>query len=337
VTAFFKVGVLLILHFLVFSPFQAFTLGGFDTDVDNAGWQSRGTTIANRQTQLMLSDVNQNYLFYGGQEEWDDVLTNVQPGWQSNSLKGTSAEKKVASENATGELNNTSSRFLNKIGDEFSFKKRTSPMRGHRKLSEDMKRSLLEEADLDGCDISWYEESNLVNYEHLWPIWKSESSSTLLNPSLMFDICQAEENTKRVLEANNLCFGCDEGCLPPYSPVFYARLEINGGFQMDCRELSDSWAEYQKSTETQWALCVKDLKGVFDPNNEWEMPLSCPLGFSAALVEESFDTTKYMTYTSSIFPTMPSDVKALYEIVDDFDRGTDAVIGVYDTQYEGFK
>jgi hypothetical protein len=61
----------------------AMTVGGFETTVDNAGWQSRGTLIANRQTQLMLIQTNQEYLFYEGPEAWEDLLTNVQPGWET--------------------------------------------------------------------------------------------------------------------------------------------------------------------------------------------------------------------------------------------------------------
>jgi hypothetical protein len=61
------------------------------------------------------------------------------------------------------------------------------------------------------------------------------------------------------------------------------------------------------------------------------------VGFSPAFVEANFDETKWMTYTSSIFPTGDEDIDAMYEIVDQFDQGSARVIGVYDTQYEGFK
>ena len=106
---------------------------------------------------------------------------------------------------------------------------------------------------------------------------------------------------------------------------------------MDCEQLSNEWANYQADTESQWATCVKDLKEVYDPNNEFEMPESCPLSFSAFLVEENFDETKWMTYTSSIFATTGGDVDAMYDIVDQFDQGSDKVYGAYDTQREGFK
>jgi hypothetical protein len=174
--------------------------------------------------------------------------------------------------------------------------------------------------------------------EHLWPIWKATSASTtLLSSGLMYDVCVAEQNTQRILEANGLCFGCEDGCLPAFSPVLYARLLVDGGFSMDCQQLSDEWANYQSDTESQWATCVSDLKIVYDPNNDYDIPESCPVGFSPAFVEANFDETKWMTYTSSIFPTGDEDIDAMYEIVDQFDQGSARVIGVYDTQYEGFK
>jgi len=303
----------------------AFTVGGFDASVDNKGWQSRGTLIADRQTQLMMAESYQQYLFSGGPSAWDDLSNNVQPGWQGNNLSGEADE-------SLEDTGTNSSRLLIDVGDDFSL----SPMVGHRKLSSQMRNRL--EAELDGCNVDWY-----FNYtqreedEHLWPIWRAESPSTnLFQPSLLYDVCVAEQNTQRVLEAKGLCFGCETGCLPPFGTVLNARLIVDNGFQMDCKELSDSWGTYQEATENTWATCVKDVKEAFDPNNEWEMPESCPVGFSTALVEENFDVNKWMTLTSSIYATREKDVEALYEIVDEFDQGTDAVTGVYDTQYEGF-
>jgi len=60
-------------------------VGDFVVDVDNAGWTSRGTLIANRETQVLLikenrfglSEPNNNAL-------WDDLTSNVQAGWYSD-------------------------------------------------------------------------------------------------------------------------------------------------------------------------------------------------------------------------------------------------------------
>ncbi|CAJ1969356.1 unnamed protein product [Cylindrotheca closterium] len=303
-----------------------FTVGGFDANVDNAGWQSRGTDIANKQTQLLLVSRFKDELFAEGEPRWRDLLSNVQPGWQTESLGDDGTDDGL-------------SRRLKSIeSEESQWYLETS----HRDLQAtldldvaDLGQRLI--AGLPNCNIGWYANiTDLLYEEHLWPIWKTENpSTTLLSPNMIKDICVAEENTQRVLEANNFCFGCQEGCLPPYSPVLFARIVVENGFSMTCQQLSEGWTQYQAATENSWAACTKDLKEVYDKDG-FTMPTSCPPGFTAALVEENFDSTKFMTYTSSIFATN-ADPKVMYDFVDQFDQGVeDVVYGAYDTQYEGF-
>ena len=301
-------------------------MGGFDANVDNAGWQSRGTDIANKQTQLLLVNRFKDELFAEGQPKWTDLLSNVQPGWQTESL----------GDDGDDGLN----RRLKSIDDEESqWYLETS----HRNLQAtlDLDQAELGQrliAGLPNCNIAWYANvTDLLYEEHLWPIWKTENpSTTLLSPNMLRDICVAEENTQRVLEANNFCFGCQDGCLPPYSPVLFARIVVENGFSMTCQQLSEGWTQYQAATENSWAQCTKDLKEVYDKDG-FTMPTSCPPGFTAALVEENFDSTKFMTYTSSIFATN-ANPKVMYDFVDQFYQGVEDVLyGAYDTQYEGFK
>ncbi len=118
-------------------------------------------------------------------------------------------------------------------------------------------------------------------------MWQTQKSSdTALDPRLIHDICVAEESTQRVLEEKGLCFGCTDGCLPPFSIVLYARLQVDNGMAMDCEELSQAWAPFQASTEEQWKTCVEELKGTYTSNGE-----SCPIAFSTSMVDESFDGT----------------------------------------------
>lgn len=308
---------------------QAFTAGGFDASVDNAGWQSRGTLIGNRQTQLMMAEAFQDRLFSGEESIWAELQSNVQKGWQTRSL-GNAGDEATEEENA-------GIRRLQKIDSGFS--RDVSVLRQSRTLQPHFRERLLQESTLEGCDMDWYfNETRLEGDEHLWPIWKAQSASvTILSPGVMFDVCVAEQNTQRILEANGLCFGCEDGCLPPFSPVLYARLLITDGFSLDCQQLSDEWSNFQSDTESAWATCVAELKIAYDPNNEYELPMSCPTGFSPALVEATFDETKWMTLTSSIFATGDDDIDSMYDIVDEFDRGSGQVLGAYDTQYEGFK
>ncbi|KAL3941660.1 MAG: hypothetical protein SGBAC_004035, partial [Bacillariaceae sp.] len=303
-----------------------FTVGGFDAAVDNAGWQSRGTDIGNKQTQLLLVSRFKDEIFAEGSSRWADLITNVQPGWQTESLGDDGTDDEVG--RRLGATDNEDSQFFRETS--------------HRELQATLgiDQATLGQrliAGLPKCNIAWYANvTDLLYEEHLWPIWKTEKPSTsLLSPSMLRDICVAEENTQRVLEANNFCFGCDEGCLPPYSPVLFARIVVENGFFMTCQQLSDGWETYQAATENSWAQCTEDLKKVYDTNG-FTMPTSCPPGFTAALVEENFDTNKFMTYTSSIFATNV-DPKIMYDFVDQFDQGVEEVVyGAYDTQYEGF-
>jgi preprotein translocase subunit SecF len=205
------------------------------------------------------------------------------------------------------------------------------------RMTTDMTRRLQDQSDfLDGCDIDWYSSDNLTDFIHLWPIWKTEKKAvTALSPEVIRDICVAEDNTQRHLEMNGLCFGCEEGCLPPYSIVLYARLTVTDGIGMTCQELRDAWAPYQATTEQEWKTCVEDIKATYTPNNE-ELPESCPSVFSPTIVDEFFDETSVLVYTSSIFATEEDDVNELYDAVDSFDRESDLVTGVYDTQDEDF-
>jgi hypothetical protein len=281
----------------------------------------------------MLAEYNRDDLLTGGESAWVDLLSNVQKGWQTSSLGNAGDGSDAYDENpGVRHLMEIDAGFSRDVSD-------VSGLGQSRKLQPHFRERLLQEPFLAGCDIDWYfNKTQLEEDEHLWPIWKAKSASTtILSSGLMYDVCVAELNTQRILEANGLCFGCDDGCLPPFSPVLYARLLVVDGFSMDCQQLSDEWANYQSDTESQWATCVSDLKIAYDPNNDFDIPESCPVGFSPAFVEENFDETKWMTYTSSIFATGDDDVDSMYEIVDTFDQGSAQVIGVYDTQYEGFK
>jgi hypothetical protein len=308
-------------HFLVATVLTiamsavAMTVGGFEVAVDNAGWQSRGTSIADRQTQLMLTVAYQDYLFSGGSAAWADLLNNVQPGWETNALGDQ--------------------------GDEDNERRRLalSSGKGKRALPFHLDPRLLQENEgLEGCDVSWYTNWTTLEEEtHLWPIWRSESrEDTIMDPDLLRDLCVAESNTQKVLETNGLCFGCEKGCLPPYSIALYARLVVPNGFNLGCDELAEAWAEYRDTTIAEWTTCVADLKKVHNPKAVYEVPESCPSGFSPTLVEENFDLTSKMMYSSSIFATLEEVTDEMYNLVDSFDRGSAKIYGAYDTQYEDF-
>lgn len=295
--------------------------GGFEATVDNAGWQSRGTLIADRQTQLQMTKTFSWDLFTQGSEYWEDLQNNVQPGWESGSF-GDDRRRLTVSSNFD-QVSNSHSHLQG----------------NDRRFPFHIPQRLLQNSiDLEGCDVSWYNDTDRLQGEtRLWPVWRAEiPDSTILDPAVLLDMCIAEANTQAIIEEKGLCFGCEDGCLPPYSLVLYARLVVPGGFDMECSELSDEWNQYQAETEVQWAECVADTKEQYDPAMENSNPESCPQGFSTTFVDETFDTVPTLTYTSSIYATYESDIEELYDIVDQFDRGSEKILAAYDSQYEDF-
>jgi hypothetical protein len=297
--------------------------------------------IADRQTQLQLTEINREYLFYGGNAAWEDLLNNVQSGWEDDdnddyTQRRLEVDGRSKAENPAIVEADTWKDYLIPRAD------RVHPLQeSHRQLpfrmTTDMTRRLQDQSDLlDGCDIDWYSSDNMTDWSRLWPIWKTEKKAvTALSPDVIYAICVAEENTQRHLEQNGLCFGCEEGCLPPYSIVLYARLTVPNGIGLTCQELRDAWTPYQATTEQQWKKCVEEIKEISSSNNQ-DLPESCPLGFSTSMVDQAFGDISVLVYTSSIFATEEDDVDELFDSVDSFDRGGGSITGVYDTQWEDF-
>ena len=335
--------------------FVSLVIGEFEVSANTGGWWSRGTLIADRQQQPMLTEFNQDYLFYGGNDAWDDLLKNVQPGWEdddddddgdsSRRLSTSSTSKARHPEASTADsfidylrpqadrLHATSQIQLEDSSQELYQVRQQVPFQ----MTSDMTRRLQEQSSvLDGCDIGWYSSTNLTENTHLWPVWKTQKKDvSALSPQVIHDICVAEENTQKILEDKGLCFGCEQGCLPPYSIVLYARLLTPGGLSMTCSELLDAWGAYEESVQEMWTTCVSDIKNTYSADNP-ELPESCQYGFSPALIDEKFDETSFLAYTSSIFATTYEDVEILFDDVDKFDRGSSLIKGAYDSQYEDF-
>jgi hypothetical protein len=307
-------------------------VGGFSVAVDNAGWQSRGTLIANRQTQLMLTQFNMERLFYGDESDWEDLIENVQPGWESGEEDTWDRRLLEQLDPHTTWRSSTSTTFLSPITGEKHSMQRADPLQ----MTPDLKRKLQQvvaDDQLPGCSISWYDDYS-ADY-HLWPIWKTRiADTTALSPDIIFDLCESEQETQRILEERELCFGCEDGCLPPFGLVFYARLTVPDGMKLTCAELRNAWGPYEDETREDWTRCVTEIKANYTEGAN--LPLSCPFGFTTDLVQYDFDESELVMYTSSIFPTREDDVDALYDISDKFSKGTDAIEGAYDTRGEDF-
>jgi hypothetical protein len=343
-------------------------VGKFTVSAQTGGWQSRGTMIADRQTQLMLLQRNSKYVFDSGETAWVDLTTNVQLGWEDKAEEdeedvdssGEDGTRRLASSSKTSstwirqpqDADLSSGDWWNGASWGYSQQGSGAPFTSLMVRQRDVPRRLQNQATaveqqpgsstvnpFPGCDREFYTPLNMTSYPRLWPIWKMKKrDASALDPQSIFDICVAETKTQAILEQYDLCFGCDTGCLPPFSIVLYARWVIPGGFGMTCEELRDDWAPYQDATATSWTTCVQDIKsalrdGVSTSDTATSLPPSCPPFFSPALVDKEFDQTSRVEYTSSIFATREDRIDELFELADSFHQGSDLVQGVYDTQW----
>jgi hypothetical protein len=161
-----------------------------------------------------------------------------------------------------------------------------------------------------------------------------------LDASAIHDICVAEQNTKKILEDANQCYGCPNGtCLPPLSIVFFAHLTLQDyDIALSCEELRDAWSTVADQAKADLTACVQAIDLNYK-NVDDALENSCPFGFSTTQVDEFYGQNgqELLQYSSSIFSTVyEDDAQPLYDLVDDYDRaeGSDSVIGAYDTQYE---
>jgi hypothetical protein len=314
----------------------AIIVGEFTIEAESNGWTTRGTVIADRQSQSILVRNYQWDLLHGGEEAWERLTNNIQqPRWETEEESEDGGDgddgRRRLSADSLRDVILPKSDILYLENDQ---KQRHLPF----VMNNVMKRRLQEQSGiLEGCDTTLYTSESFASDPRLWPVWKSQSKSTsLLSPEALRDICVAEENTQRRLEEQGLCFGCDEGCLPPYSIVLYARLMVSDGLGMSCEELRDAWDPYQAATEEQWKECVEELKATYEPTTTVALPESCPWSFSTHMADGTFDESMVLTYTSSIFATESWEATDLYERVEDFDLGSNLVKGTYDTQYQQF-
>jgi len=349
-------------------------VGEFSVSNEEGGWQSRGTLIADRTTQILMVTQHQDLLFGPNNTVvWDDLTTNVQPGWESSedaeeeedderrrrleilenaqvlpTTTSSSSNSSSSSSPANWARLLTPRSGLDTVDTSSVIGRRIPIPHGEPVLADFLSRRLQEESTtsnrLAGCGIDFYVNGNMTSDSRLWPVWQTkDASSTALNPSVVEELCESEEQTQRLLEAAGLCLTCGEEvaepggrCLPPYGIVLYARLSVEGGMDMDCPTLAEAWIPYQSETEDAWKECVTFIEA--NPT-EIGTPLyyeNCPGLFYPSLLDEFFDITGSVRYTSSIFATTENMVDEMYNMVDDFGKGGDEIEGAYDTQNEDF-
>jgi hypothetical protein len=91
-------------------------------------------------------------LFYGGEEAWDDLLNNVQTGWE---VQFDDDRRRLLVSTREDELSRGDGMLPSTEQGTFHWtRNRTVPL-----LTPEMKRLLQEEgaiSGLEGCDTSWY-------------------------------------------------------------------------------------------------------------------------------------------------------------------------------------
>jgi hypothetical protein len=301
--------------------------GEFSVAVDNSGWQSRGTLIANRQTQVSLVLSNYVALWGGDEATWSELERKIQLGRDiseddDSTRRLTMSSKDFLSWNTISLWNEEITPFQ-----EYD----TLPVTFHRNV--DLHREILDSKDFSNCDFYFP-----VDGSNLWPMWETKGDISALDSRVIEDICIAEMNTLAVLDSNNLCKRCISGaCYPPFSLVLFARVSVGDtSFSLSCQDLAKAWAKIQKEVTFSLQECV----GLFKLNDieNGTIPEGCPDMFFPSMVDDRFGKENDLVrYTSSAFQTT-SDYDALYKVVNQFDRASSSnfVYAAYDTATESF-
>mmetsp|Transcript_19254 Transcript_19254/g.39804 ORF Transcript_19254/g.39804 Transcript_19254/m.39804 type:complete len:1128 (-) Transcript_19254:503-3886(-) len=329
--------------------------GDFAVSVDNAGWQSRGTTIADRHTQFLLIQEFRQELWRDNEadEVWSDLIENVQDGWETDDDSSRRLMEPVEME-PIGDITTLGHRLQRGL--------QMQPMEAMREsyglevmppaLNEDQVRRLLtinatEGTLLEGCDTSWYTSRSMYQDSRLWPVWRTKSEGeSFFNSDLLQELCEEEQVTQAKLEENGWCQTCSDGktCLQPYSAVFYARLSVTDGMSLSCEQLASAWTDegYEAShaTSSFFSECVEDLNKNYNFDRDGtDLPESCPEGFFPSMVDEFYPAPNdYVQFSSSIFASSSeySIIEEMYDEVGGFGQGKRNINGAYDTQHEDF-
>lgn len=284
--------------------------GKFSIAVENEGWKSRQTLIANRDMQRTMIMDNQYSLFNDEDgSEWDYLEKNKKQGW------------------------------------DYEFRRRLSEA-GNNALNNDERR--LDTFLSDDCGAEWYRSDSITLDNNLICAWKLEGQSSALDPEVLLEICKAEQNTLALMESEDACLRPCGKCLPPQSLVLvlrdHLRSSVNGTFEMPCEDLMNLYSSSVRSDLTAMLVnCTDNIKDWLASGasaDDYVNIESCPdsLPYIATVVERSFSQdSDLVQYTSSFFPTNTDELDRLYDVVNDMDRGDESIVqGAYSTGDEYF-
>jgi len=285
----------------------AFVVGGVPT-MDNTGWLSRGTLIAERSTQMhIISENVEDLLGNYRSDEYKEELWNKLVGTpQDNFLPNA---RRLVENNSTTVIKKTDGRNLQQL----------------ECLTDEYMKNI---KDMAGQGY------------HLTSMWKPKDGISAFDKRVFQDICEAEQKTMSVLEREGICQTCAGVCIFPLSIVLFARLRLDNFFP--CKDLADEWAKKRSEVEKEFWECVEELKeGDWQDNPSEELPTQCPPEFMLSFVDGDFGADQnFVSYTSSVFLVKGlTDIgDTLYKLVDEYDRAEESelVEGAYDTKWEHF-
>ncbi len=261
----------------------AFYFGDFRISVDNKGWRSRGTLISKREMQRELVVRLQNELFYDTDGSvWEEVENNV---------LDVSSEKK----------------------------KSTSTTNVRRSLNDGGGEGRNTHTNLTfSCDSSELYSTMLLKDDNLFAVYKAQGSRSILDPEVLFEICEAETKTHEALIKNDVCSKCGGECLPPVSLVWILRLKY-GKLNSTCDELQEFYTQDIQEEYTDLMLqCTSDILKNYDSATQTysEHDLNCPPGFQVSLVDTQFgvDNNNVLKHSSSYFFTYSINKKELFKV-----------------------
>lgn len=298
-----------ILVTILFS-FIGLYFGKFSVAVDNEGWRSRGTLIANREMQNeVLMKMKRDLFEDTDGSVWYDVENNVIEGFQL--------------------LDN-----------------RDDANDGNGDEDGDSRIRKTRQVLAGDCDVEKYYGNILGKAKNLFAMYKTDSrsettTSSILDPDVLFEICEAEATTHEKLEDNGVCGGCTSSneCLPPYSLILVLKEYLNEDWELPCSELKEKYTkEVQQSFTNDLVECTQEILENFDlTTRSYGETTKCPVLFQPSMVDTEFGVNgnSLLRHSSSYFVTYEIKKQDLYDVRSQFAYTDDTIVTTaYDTLSE---
>jgi hypothetical protein len=274
------------------------------------GWRSRGTLIANREMQDEVISAETTRLFEDTDgSAWDDLENNVSYGYRGIAGGGVLEERRKLSDRS----------------------------------SDNMNRNLFS----DTCDVDTY-YGNMLSKDNLFAVYKTDpqletSTKSILEPDVLFEICETETKMKAVLEENGVCSGCDttDECLPPHSLLLVLRLYLgDDSLELSCSDLKQKYIQLGVQEEFTNILvdCVQEIYANYDTEtSSYSTTTKCPDLFGVNLVDKDFarNGNTMIRYSSSFYITYEVDSNDLFNARPEYILSDETIVkSVYETLKE---